>query len=139
LNLIRQETHERVSLIQNYSTQDQSKRNSSIIDTRLNEALLESVDSGLLLLGENTRKVIYLHLERNLKIRREEIALRFEEFKKALEDMFGLGAELINAAIIKELQTKLDLEEKGDFELTSHVSVIQEIHSVGRSKREKSE
>jgi len=108
------------------------------MNTRLNEALIEAVDAGLLFLGENSKKAIYFYLERNCKIRREEIALKFEGFRKALEDMFGSGAELINAVIMKELQTKLDLEEEGDFELTSHVSVIQEIHSIDRSKRERS-
>ena len=125
-------------MIQDYSTQNQSKRNSDIMNTRLNEALIEAVDAGLLFLGENSKKAIYFYLERNCKIRREEIALKFEGFRKALEDMFGSGAELINAVIMKELQTKLDLEEEGDFELTSHVSVIQEIHSIDRSKRERS-
>lgn len=110
-----------------------------MVNTCLNETLLEAVDSGLLFLGEDSRKVIYLHLERNLKIRRKEIALKFEEFRTALEDMFGPGGALINAVIMKKLQTKLNFEEKGDFELTSHVSVIQKIHSVDRSKREKSE
>ena len=124
-------------MIQEQSIQNKGKRNSGTIDASLNEALLEAIDSGLLFLGENSRKVIYLHLEKNLKIRREEIALKFEEFKKALEDMFGSGAELINTVIIKELQTRLDVGEKGDFEISSQVSIIQEIHSCDRSKRER--
>jgi len=110
-----------------------------MIDASLKKALLEAVDSGLLVLGENSREAIYFHLEKTFKIKREEIALKFEEFKEALEDIFGSGAELIETIIIKELQTRLDLEleEKGDFELSSYVSIIPEIHHEERQKEEK--
>lgn len=109
-----------------------------IINTNLKKALLESVDSGLLVLGENSRKAIYFHLEKTFKIKKEEIALKFEEFKEALENIFGPGAEVIKAVIAKELRAKLDLdfEEKEDFELFSYVG-IQEPHKVESRKEEK--
>lgn len=98
-----------------------SKRNLTMIDTNLKKTLLDAVDSGLLILGENSRKVIYFHLEKTFKIKREEIALKFEEFKEALEVIFGPGAEIIKTVIMRELRTRLDLnlEEEGDFELAS--------------------
>jgi hypothetical protein len=110
-----------------------------MINTSLNEALIEAVDSGLLVLGENSRKAVYFHLEKTFKIKREEIMLKFDEFKEALEDIFGPGAEIIKTVIIKELQTKLDLdfEEKEDSELASYVGTIQEILNVERLKRGK--
>jgi hypothetical protein len=110
-----------------------------MINASLNKALLDAVDSGLLVLGENSRKAIYFHLEKTFKIKREEIALKFEEFKESLEDIFGPGAEIIKEAIIRELRAKLDLdfEEKESFELASYVGIIQEVHNVGRQKEEK--
>jgi hypothetical protein len=112
-----------------------------MIDNNLNKALIDAVDSGLLILGENSRMAIYFHLDKTFKIKREEIALKFGEFKKALENIFGPGAEIIKAVITKELQTKLDLdfEEKGDFELANYVDIIQEIHNVKRPKRRETE
>ena len=50
-----------------------------MINASLNKALLDAVDSGLLVLGENSRKAIYFHLEKTFKIKREEIAQKFEE------------------------------------------------------------
>jgi len=102
-----------------------------MIDTSLNKALLESVDSGLLILGENSRKAIYFHLEKTFKIKREEIALKFDEFKETLEHIFGPGAEIIEKVIMKELRIKLDL----DFELTSHVDLVREIHERQREEK----
>ncbi len=121
----------------NPSNQNRSKRNLDMIDNNLNKALIDAVDSGLLVLGENSRMAIYFHLDKTFKIKREEIALKFGEFKKALENIFGQGAEIIKAVITKELQTKLDLdlEEKGDFELANYVDIIQEIRNVKRPKR----
>jgi len=102
----------------------------------LNKALIDAVDSGLLVLGENSRKAIYFHLEKTFKIKREEIAIKFEEFKEALESIFGPGAEIIKTVIIKELQIKLDLnfEEKRSFELASYAGLTQEVQNVDRPK-----
>lgn len=113
------------------------KGNLDMIDTDLNEALVDAVDSGLLVLGENSRKAIYSCLEKNFKIKREEVAPKFEEFKEALEDILGSGAEILKKIIIREIQTKLELnlEEKGNFEATNHVSTIQETHKSRRHNR----
>jgi len=110
-----------------------------MIETNLNRALLDAVDSGLLVLGENSRMAIYFHLDKTFKIKREEIAKKFGEFKKALENIFGPSAEIIKAVIKKELRTRLDLdfEEIEGFELANYVDVIQEIRNVKRSKKGK--
>jgi len=110
-----------------------------MINASLSKALLDAVDSGLLVLGENSRKAIYFHLEKTFKIKKEEIALKFEEFKEALEDIFGPGAEIIKEVIIRELRAKLDLdfEEKEGSELASYVGIIQEVHDVEGQKEEK--
>lgn len=126
-------------MVRNRTSRNQSERNLNMVDANLKKTLLDAVDSGLLVLGENSRKAIYFHLEKTFKIKREEIALKFEEFKEALEDIFGPGAEIIKTAIMKELRTMLDLnfEEKGDFEISSSLAIIQEIHSAERKKEEK--
>ena len=110
-----------------------------MIEENLNKALIDAVDSGLLVLGENSRMAIYFHLDKTFKIKREEIAIKFGEFKKALENIFGPGAEIIKAVIVKEFRAKLDLdfEEEEDFELTSYIGIIQETHKVVRQKEER--
>lgn len=110
-----------------------------MIDGSLNKALINAVDSGLLVLGENSRMAIYFHLDKTFKIKREEIATKFGEFKEALENIFGSGAEIIKAVITKELQTKLDLdfEEKEGFQLANYVDIVQEIRNVKSQKGKK--
>ena len=132
-------TCERAVLAHNRSNQNQKKRTLNMIETNLNRALLDAVDSGLLVLGENSRMAIYFHLDKTFKIKREEIAKKFGEFKKALENIFGPSAEIIKAVIKKELRTRLDLdfEEIEGFELANYVDVIQEIRNVKRSKKGK--
>lgn len=126
-------------MVRNRSSRNRSEKNLDMINSSLNKALLDAVDAGLLILGESSRKAIYFHLEKTFKIKKEELALKFEEFKKALEDIFGPGAEIIKGVIIREMRTKLDLdfEEKEGLELTSYNGIIQEVHNVERQKEEK--
>lgn len=125
-------------MVGNRASKIAKKGNWKMIDTSLNKSVIEAVDSGLLALGENSRKAIYFHLEKTFNIKKEEIASRFEEFKEALEDIFGPGAELIESSIMRELQTALDREEKEGFELATSVDGLQEIHGE-RPRRGKME
>lgn len=78
------------------------------------KALLEAVDDGLLTLGESGRKAIYFHLQSLYSVKREDIPEHPEAFVESLRKIFGLGAEVIEKAVIKSLYHKLGLkyEEK---------------------------
>ncbi|MEM3731259.1 MAG: hypothetical protein QW667_03855 [Candidatus Bathyarchaeia archaeon] len=78
--------------------------------------LLEAVDEGLLILGDSGRKAIYFHLQKLHSLKREDIPNNPEAFAKGLREIFGVGAEVIEKAIIKVLYDKLGLkfeERKG--------------------------
>ena len=74
--------------------------------------ILEAVDDGLLVLGENARHALYYQIEKRFGIRREEIPHRIDGFHKALENLFGPPCKILEKIIAKELYSKLGLRFK---------------------------
>ena len=70
------------------------------------QTLLEIIDATLSWLDSVVRETVYLYLEEEYKIRKEEIPNRLEEFLMALETLFGQGAKLVQIQMMKELYHK---------------------------------
>jgi hypothetical protein len=70
--------------------------------------LLEAIDESFSCLGESGKQTIYFHLETDYKISKQEIPHRIEDFTEALEDIFGLGAKLLEIKIMKNLFSKME-------------------------------
>ena len=73
---------------------------------RFRRLLLEAVDEALSSLGDSVRQAIYFHLERKFNIKKQEIPNKIEEFADAIEEIFGLGAKLLEIRIMKSLYEK---------------------------------
>ena len=71
------------------------------------EVLLEAIDESFSWLGESEKQAIYFFLEKRYKISKQEIPYRIEEFTEAIEDIFGLGAKLLEIRIMKNLFSKM--------------------------------
>jgi hypothetical protein len=71
------------------------------------EVLLEAIDESFSWLGESEKQAIYLILEKRYKISKQEIPYRIEDFTEIIEDIFGLGAKLLEIRIMKNLFTKM--------------------------------
>ena len=71
------------------------------------EILFESIDEGLNLLGEQIKNAIYLHLRNFYSLSKQDIPYRIEDFTKALEDIFQVGAQLLEVEIMKILYVKV--------------------------------
>jgi hypothetical protein len=69
--------------------------------------LLEAIDEGLSTLGESSKQAIYFHLEKGFNIRKEEIPDEIEVFARAVEKIFGFGANFLEILIMKRLYEKL--------------------------------
>jgi len=72
-------------------------------------AVLEAVDEGLRVFGKSVRHVIYYHLEARHHVKREEIPEKLEAFHKALEDLYGAGAGVVEKQIAEALHSRLGL------------------------------
>ena len=76
-------------------------------DDEFNSIMLEAVDEALSFLGESAKRAIYYHLEEKFKIRREEIPIKIDDFAEAIEEIFGMGAKIIEMQIMKSLYKKV--------------------------------
>jgi regulatory protein YycI of two-component signal transduction system YycFG len=79
--------------------EDKRKR----IKNRLDAKILEAVDESLAAFGESVRQVIYFQLRNNYNVKKQEIPSRIEEFATAIEEIFGMGAKLIEMKIMETL------------------------------------
>jgi hypothetical protein len=70
------------------------------------EALRESVDDALSVLGEEAKQAIYCYL-RKCGLTQHEIPYRIDEFSEALEALFGTAAKIIQTLIMKELYKRI--------------------------------
>jgi len=69
--------------------------------------MLEAVDEGLSSLGNTSKQTIYSHLEKTFKIKKQDIFLKIEKFAKAIEEIIGPGAKLLEIQIMKNLYRKI--------------------------------
>ena len=82
------------------------------------EALLESVDYGLNVLGEIVRQTIYERIEKDHGLKRTEIPERLEAFHKALGSVLGVSAKTVERLIARNLYQRLGLNFTPRPELT---------------------
>ena len=83
----------------------QGKRKS---ENKFSPILLESIDKAFLTLGKNASLSIYLHLETEFGISRQDIPIRVNDFSDALEQIFGLAASPLEILIMKFLNEKIN-------------------------------
>ena len=76
---------------------------------QFDQAVLEAVDEALSIFGESCKQPIYYYAETRYQIKREEICNKIEAFDKALEGLFGAGAELISWLIAESIYERLGL------------------------------
>jgi len=72
-----------------------------------NRLLLEAIDETLSCLGKSSKAATYHQLETAFKIKKEEIPDRIDDFSRALESLFGLGAKLLEIMFMKNLHAKV--------------------------------
>lgn len=72
--------------------------------------LLGSIDDALGALGESAKQSVYIHIERNFRIARNEIPENLSQFQEGLEKIFGMGARLLEILIMKNLYSKIGHE-----------------------------
>lgn len=94
------------------------------------EVLLEAIDEGLYSLGKEIKQAVYLHLKNEYSLRKRDIPYRIEDFTRALEETFQLGAKLLEIKIIKILYTKVGsgyvpIEKPESLEFSRYVYVLR--------------
>src|SRR3989304_1118859 len=75
--------------------------------TSLETTIMTAVDYSLSSFGDSFKQVIYFQLENTFHIKKQEIPQRIDEFAAAIEEMFGIGATLIEMKILKALHEQV--------------------------------
>jgi hypothetical protein len=70
-------------------------------------AVIEAIDEVFTSLGENVKRVVYIFLENNYGIKKEQIPNKIELFSIAIESIFGDAARLVELKIMEKLQRKV--------------------------------
>jgi hypothetical protein len=88
--------------------------------------LLEAIDQGLSSLGDSAKEAVYFYLKRTFSIEKLDIHNKIGEFANAIEEIFGLGAKILEIQIIKCLYEKVGYDfkyfpEKDDLLFTKYV------------------
>jgi len=91
--------------------------------------LLGSIDDALGSLGESAKQSVYIHIERNCRIARNEIPENLSQFQEGLEKIFGMGARLLEILIMKNLYSKIghsfDMDKNQQLEFIKYVNAAK--------------
>ena len=97
---------------------------------KFEKLLLVAVDEGLSSLGESSRQAVYSYLDKNFRIKKQEIPKKIEAFAGAIENIFGQGASLLEILIMQKLHDKVGQQIKWqtskDLTLAEYVSVAKQ-------------
>ena len=74
---------------------------------KFNILLLEAINEALSSLGESPKTAIYYHLETDFDIKKKDIPNRTDDFSRALEKLFGLGARHLEILFMKSFYAKV--------------------------------
>ena len=84
-----------------------SRKDQKSSEDKFNVAIMEAIDESFSSLSNLDKQEIYFHLENAFKIKKQEIPCKIEDFADALEQMFGIGAKLIEIRIIEALYQRI--------------------------------
>ncbi len=84
-----------------------SKKKQHRLKYELKTDILEMIDEGLSSFNNLNKETIYLSLEKNFKIKKEEIPNKIEEFADAIERILGAGAKIVEIAIIERIHQRI--------------------------------
>lgn len=78
-------------------------------DLEFNRLLLDAVDEALNALGKDAKNAVYFYLEVH-NLSKEQIPTKIGDFSTILEKLIGVGAKIIELAIMKKLHSKIGVE-----------------------------
>jgi hypothetical protein len=92
-------------------------------------AIIEAVEESLSSFNNLDEEAAYLHLENAFKIKKQEIPSKIEEFSEAVEQMFGVGAKLVEIRIIEALHSRIRefvfIPKKGDVDFKEYIASLR--------------
>jgi hypothetical protein len=96
------------------------------VEQSFNDLILQCVEDGLLVLGESGRHVVFWRWQSEAKRKKEDIPASIQEFAEFLESMFGTGAKILEQSMIREIEVKFSISNKGATDLAHAVQYAKE-------------
>jgi uncharacterized protein (UPF0262 family) len=85
------------------------RQNGKVIESRFDKVLLDAVDEGFTRVSNGAKDVVYYLIEKDYRIKRDDVPCRIMAFQKALVGLFGEGAEIVETQISMALSKRLGL------------------------------
>jgi hypothetical protein len=110
---------------QNATCTLQLRKKQKPTEDKFNLAIIEAVEKSFSSFNKLDKEATYLHLEKAFKIKKQEIPSKIGEFSNAIEQMFGIGAKLVEIKIIETLHNRIRgfmfFPKKGDVDFKEYV------------------
>ncbi|HXQ91797.1 MAG TPA: hypothetical protein VN739_02230 [Nitrososphaerales archaeon] len=98
------------------------------------ESILDCIDISLDSLGQATKNMIYVKLQKDNHFGRLDIIYKPEEFKAHLETMFTTSSKLFERSIVRGLIRQFDLDMENSFDLVGAIHQAKEVLSRPREE-----
>jgi hypothetical protein len=106
-----------------------SRNKQKPIEDKFKVAVIETVDESFSSFCNLDKEAIYLRLENHFRIKKQEIPCKIESFADAIEQIFGVGAKLIEIRIIIALHKRIPefvfFPKKGDIGFKEYVASLR--------------
>jgi len=79
-------------------------------DEKFDQYLLEAIDETLSSLGQVVKNAIFEHLKNDFQINKADIPEKISDFSKIIHKVFGLGAARLELKIMKNFNSKLQVD-----------------------------
>ena len=97
-------------------------------EDEFNVAIIDTVDEIFSSFCNIDKDAFYRHLEDTFKIKKQEIPFKIAGFADAIEQIFGVGAKLIEIRIIETLHRRIPefvfFPKKGDIDFKEYVTSL---------------
>lgn len=101
------------------------------------EVLLESIDEGLSILGNEPKQAVFQYLSTIASLDRERIPAKIEEFSAGLKKALGSAARVIERLILKKLFQRIGatFRESSGLEFIDYVTEARRRFEISSDKR----
>jgi hypothetical protein len=79
-------------------------------DEKFDQYLLEAIEETLSSLGEVVKNAVFEHLKNDFQINKANIPQKISDFSEIIQKIFGLGAARLELKIMKNLNSKLQVD-----------------------------
>ncbi len=76
----------------------------TLLTTDVDRVIIDTIDRGLAVLGENAKQVFWIYLEKNFQITQKDVPQRLDEFQETLQQIFGVGSKALDLIFVNYLR-----------------------------------